>query len=139
MKTFHGTSAISASHLVSGAVDVSRGGGELGQGFYTGEFLHEAKTWAFHVSGDRVRNVVSFSTSDDLILDLDLLILDSIKATALRRVVRNNGQTRTYRSFKDMVWAPIVGTARVSGEQYKWESKRTESMLNGSSTYRSIV
>jgi len=39
IKTFHGTSDKIAEELVNGRIDVSIGGGEMGQGFYLGDKL----------------------------------------------------------------------------------------------------
>ena len=139
MDSFHGTSAATAKELASGKVDSTRGGGELGRGFYTGEHLHEAKAWAVHRSGDRQKNVVRFVVPDHDIEALDLLILDHQSAGLRRYQVKRTGTTRTHQFGKDMVWAPIVGSERASGDQYKWESAQAEDLLNSSAVSRDIV
>lgn len=139
MVTYHGTSATIAGVLAGGGVSVTLGGGELGQGFYTGQHLFEAKTWAYHRAGDRQKNVVEFSTPDAEVEGLSLHLLDDKEAGLRRREIKRTQRTRVFRFGCDMVWAPIVGSARTSGDQYKWESNEAQCLLNGAKTTRSIV
>ena len=138
MDSYHGTSSVAAALLVSAKVDVSVGGGELGRGFYTGQHLHEAKAWAFHKSGDRGSNVVCFSTPNADIERLDIDVLDPGTAALTRHRLRKNDQTRTYLFEVDMVWAPIVGSERATGDQYKWESSSAQDLLNGVDTTKKL-
>lgn len=139
MDSYHGTSTLNARLLAGGRVDVSVGGGELGRGFYTGEHLHEAKAWAFHQSGDRQRNVVRFSTADSSIDALSFAVLDYSSASLRRHYIKRSGATRTYLFGRDMIWAPIVGSARAIGDQYKWESTLAERLLNDPATPKQIL
>lgn len=90
MKSYHGTSSNIAAYLTEGNVDVKKGGGELGQGFYTGEHLYLAKAWAFQVHADKASNVVEFETPDKDVEGMKLEILDhgmaSIKKIEIRRL-----------------------------------------------------
>lgn len=138
MQSFHGTSNSSAQALALGTVNTARGGGELGRGFYTGEHLHNAKTWAFHVSGDKRKNVVEFATPDIAIDALNWHLLDHGSAALFRHSLKVRGLTRSFLFGVDFVWAPIVGSERVSGDQYKWESPTAEQLLNGSQTRRTV-
>lgn len=139
MRYYHGTSSHNAAILSRGTVDVTRGGGELGRGFYTGGFLHEAKAWAFHVSDSKQRNVVAFDTEDVEVEALDIEILDHRAASLRRFHIKQKEKTRSYLFGKDMVWAPIVGSDRVSGDQYKWESAKASDLLNGAETARTVL
>jgi hypothetical protein len=139
MDTYHGSSASAVSKIATGKVDVTLGGGELGRGFYTGQYLHEAKAWAFQRSGDRRRNVVVLSTPDTQVVSLVFEVLDYRYASLRRSQIKKSGETRTYLFGKDLVWAPIVGTTRASGDQFKWESQAAEFLLNGAQTIRKIV
>lgn len=140
MITFHGTSSNNAKKINSANVDVELGGGELGRGFYTQEFKSEAKSWAFNVSGDRQQNVVSFDTNDNDIQNLDLIIFDRMEAGRHRLNIKTQSATGSYLFGNDLVWAPIVGTSKVNGEQYKWESKISELLLNDPSlTTKKII
>jgi hypothetical protein len=139
MDTYHGSSKAAVSKIASGKVDVTLGGGGLGRGFYTGQYLHEAKAWAFQRSGDRQKNVVRFSTPDAQVEALAFVVLDYSAAARRRYRIKESGRTRTYLFKEDFVWAPIVGSARVSGDQFKWESKAAETLLNGTKTVRQII
>jgi hypothetical protein len=139
MDTYHGTSAATAIRLTVNGVDVTVGGGELGRGFYTGEHIHEAKAWAFQRYGDKQRNVVRFSTPDYDVERLSFAVLDHGSAALKRYHIKQTDQTRTYRFGLDMVWAPIVGSERASGDQYKWESATAQSLLNNPKTGKFIV
>ena len=130
MNSYHGTSSANASSIASGTINVKIGGGELGRGFYTGEHLHEAKAWAFHISGDKQSNVVSFTIADDDVEELDLKLLDDRDAGLQRYWIRKRKETRSFLFDHDMVWAPIVGSERASGDHYKWESSVAQSLLN---------
>ena len=139
MESYHGTSSSIALSLFTGTVNVKRGGGELGEGFYTGQHLYLAKVWAFHTTGSKQENVVSFDTDDDDVAALDLIVLSYGGAARKRHHLKMTSQTRTYRFGADMVWAPIVGSERVRGDQYKWESQRAEMLLNGPACMRIVI
>ena len=133
MRIFHGTSPTIAASLATGGVDVTQGGGELGMGFYTGQYLHVAKAWAFHRHGAKQQNVVEFDVDDDDVLALDLLLLGAGEASFTRANLKRKGTTRTHVFSCDMVWSPIVGTDKIQSDQHKWESSRSESSLNSAS------
>ena len=136
---YHGTASSTALNLAAGRVQVARGGGELGRGFYAGEHLHLAKAWAFQRYGDRKDNVVEFDTPDPKIVQLDVVYLDGPTAPSQRTNIRRGGMTRTHTFGCDMVWSPIVGNASVVGEQFKWESINSELLLNSLAVTRRIV
>jgi len=139
METYHGTSTLIATTLASGGVNVTLGGGELGRGFYTGEYLHKAKAWAFHRYRDKQYNVVQFSHSDNDIVNLTIKLLDYGAATLKRSQIRQANQTRTFLFNVDMVWSPIVGSKHASEDQYKWESQNAQGLLNGPNTTKVII
>lgn len=139
MESYHGTSPTVAANIATGHVDVSLGGGELGQGFYTGEYLYEAKAWAFHKTGYKGKNVVQFVSQDSDVLALELKILDRAIASRWRARIRMLGQTSSFSFDCDMVWAPIVGTTHVKGAQCKWESSTSQVLLNGNNTVKTII
>lgn len=139
MQLFHGTSPQIAQDLAAGRVDVRQGGGELGQGFYTGEYLHVAKQWALHRYSAKQKNVVVFDADDDQVQALRLNILGFPEATAHRSAIKKRGATRTHTFNCDMVWAPIVGSDRVNSEQHRWESAHAEVLLNSVAWPKAIV
>jgi hypothetical protein len=136
---YHGTSGRTASSLQAGNVDVTAGGGELGRGFYTGEHLWAAKAWAVGRFGERQRNVVAFDVPDPEIGLLHVEIRGGRSATLIRSTLRRHGLTRTYMFDCDMVWSPIVGKETITCEQYKWESSRSQTLLNGPRVTRVVL
>jgi hypothetical protein len=136
---YHGTSAGTASSLQAGAVDVTSGGGELGQGFYTGEHLWVAKAWAVGRYDDRQKNVVAFEVPDTEVDLLHIEMRDGHTATLMRSDIRRNKQTRTYTFGCDMVWSPIVGKETITCDQHKWESLQSQTLLNGAKVTRNVV
>jgi hypothetical protein len=139
MISYHGTSTSDAAHIVAGNVSVSLGGGELGRGFYTGEQLHLAKAWAFNRFGDKARNVIEFDVPDPEFFALKVGPLDGREATLMRGHIRNRDETRTYLFGYDVVWSQIVGSTSVNGDQYKWESDKSEKLLNGTPCSRRVI
>lgn len=140
MQSYHGTSSQHAQSILAQGVNVALGGGELGKGFYSGEHLHEAKAWSFQTSGCKTANVVKLETPDELVLQLDLKLIEAGEAGLRRNYIRKSSQTRTFLFNCDMIWAPIVGSERVAGDQFKWESRIAESFLNNpSQTTKSVI
>ncbi|ALZ10889.1 MULTISPECIES: hypothetical protein [Pseudomonas] len=107
-------------------------------GFYTGEHLWVAKSWAANRHGlDGA--VLHIEVSDSDFFDLDPLLLSRIDALRHRDEIREANATRTHTFNGNVVWSPIVGTTRVDAEQYKFESVAAEDLLNGSAVIRSKV
>ena len=67
-KSYHGTSPQIIDDIFTSGISVSLGGGELGQGFYTGEHLHEAKVCAYQKTKSKKNNVIEFEHNDEDIL-----------------------------------------------------------------------
>jgi hypothetical protein len=138
MHVFHGTSPATAATLASGGVNVTEGGGELGVGFYTGEYLHVAKAWAVHRYGAKRQNVVEFDVDDNAVQAFDIVWLDAGEASFTRANLKRSGTTRTHAFSCDLVWSPIVGTDKIQSDQHKWESLRSETALNSASWPKTI-
>lgn len=111
MKRYHGTDEDSAQLIMGGRIDVERGGGELGQGFYVGNLAHQAFAWAYR-KGKRFGGrygVIQFNIDDRAFYLLQRLNLKRSQAAAKRLQMRNEGTQRTYIFGVDAVIAPIVG------------------------------
>ncbi|UOA23232.1 hypothetical protein DSM110277_01646 [Sulfitobacter pontiacus] len=134
--TFHGTSAAFASDLVEGKVDVSNGGGELGQGFYVGDKLYVAKAWAKQKFDSET--VVEFRMNDDDFWNFDIEALSYSEAIQQRVNIKAMGTQRSHLFGKDVVWGPIVGGPDIYCDQEKWESGKGQNHLNGRNTGRRI-
>lgn len=138
MHLYHGTKKSDAALIVDGSIDITKGGGELGMGFYTGEYLWVAKSWARNVHKADAA-VVELSVPDDDYFKLEPLLLSRTDALAERNKIKAASATRTYTFGSNVVWSPIVGTTRVDADQHKFESKASEALLNDSKTPRKPV
>lgn len=134
--TYHGTSEQFAKEIASGKIDVTAGGGELGQGFYLGTELHVAKAWAKQKFGSET--VVEFVMSEDDFWNFDIEALDLLEATTIRLEIKSRGAQKSHIFNKDIVWSPIVGGPKVYCDQDKWESPKGGLHLNGSEIIRRI-
>ena len=132
-KSYHGTSPDIVNEILTNGISVSLGGGELGQGFYSGEYLYEAKAWALHKSSSRKKNVIELEHLDEDILNLEIEELTHSQANLKRSSIKKSRMTRAYKFNVDLVWSPIVGTDKISGNQFKWESSDAETLLNNPS------
>ncbi|EPC4056258.1 hypothetical protein ACRZPB_004661 [Vibrio parahaemolyticus] len=134
ISTYHGTAEAHADTIIEGKVDVSLGGGELGQGFYLGTALHVAKAWAVQMHNSQT--VVEFQINDNDFWGFDILSLTEIEAHEFRSIIRDRSETRTFNFSKDVVWSPIVGGPKVYSDQHKWESNKGQSFLNSDNVLR---
>ena len=134
MITYHGTDRASATKIVGppSNVDVTRGGGELGRGFYLGENVALAASLSrgkFGANGV----VIKFDIDDSAYVRLNTRVLNR------RQYVYRLWQsliTRA-RAFQhlfnvDVVCAPFA-TIDFS-YQYKFESQNAQTTLNNNST-----
>ncbi len=136
--SYHGCRQADIASLVAGHIDVSQGGGELGRGFYTTLSLNTARAWAWHKH--QSRTVLEIAIADQDFEDLDPLILSREQAYYYRKVIKTLGQTRSYWFHRNLVWAPIVGDRMIKGEeQFKWESKMAERLINSTTVTRRSV
>lgn len=132
--TFHGSSDDYVETLVNGHVDISLGGGELGQGFYLGTTLHVAKAWAKQMHDCEA--VVEFQINDDDFWNFDIKCLNRLEAIEHRQIIKDQKKTRTYQFYKDIIWSPIVGGPNVYSDQHKWESLKGQIFLNSNKVLR---
>jgi len=135
---FHGTSKQTASNLKLGNIDRTLGGGELGQGFYLGDLLWVAKTWAHNRHGNDSA-VLLVEVPDTSFNALSIELLSRTDALTLRKKIKAGNATRTYVHGFDVLWSPIVGTTSIEADQYKYESQQGTDLLNGTSCKRNIL
>lgn len=131
--TFHGTNGTSGAKILAGQIDITQGGGELGLGFYTGNSYHNARAVAFYKSKehfDSMSVIILKIPIDDLVF-LSICHLERPAAIFFREHIKRHGNQRKFLFEADAVEAPIVGKFIEGGRQYKWESMRTQSLLNG--------
>jgi len=136
---YHGCSQNVIETLVSGKIDVSVGGGELGQGFYSSFNLWVAKQWTWYKYHSKT--VLQIEILDEHFFTLDVRFLAIDEAIKYRKSIKYLGETRSYLFNKDMIWSAIVGDEMVGKqeEQIKWESKKAEQLLNSDLVKRSQI
>lgn len=139
---FHGTRWTFATQMAGtpthGQVDVTRGGGEFGRGFYTQKSRANSLSWAinrFKVA-DRPC-VLQLDVQDQSYLALNIKLVDLKAAKKLTVKLRSNGMTKTYLHGGDVVVGPLNLNAKK--EQQKFESSKGQSLLNGTDTARTVI
>ncbi len=136
---YHGCPQNVIETLVSGKIDISLGGGELGRGFYSTLDLWVAKRWA--LSNYQSETVLKIEISDESFDDLDSLILSKSQVQYYRKLIKKLKETRTYQFHRNIIYSPIVGDRMADKNvfQLKWESKMAERLLNSDAVRRSKI
>lgn len=137
MEQYHGTNSHFAQQISNGGISVNYGGGELGQGFYTGDLCHEAFNWAWH-QYEEDNSVVKLNIDDMLFLSLDPLCLNMRATHSYRKRIRRRGQTRTFKFRVNILWAPVVGRHIPNFNQFKYESDSSQTLLNSNEVIKTI-
>ena len=110
-------------------VDVTIGGGELGRGFYMGDSIALAATWAvgkFAMTYSVLR--VDIDDADYARLNIESLNLARVRTTW--RQLQRNGTTHTHIFGVDVVYGPLSTLPHAS--QHKFESANSAITLNRS-------
>lgn len=143
---FHGTDSHTANQLLAGRIDVGRGGGEFGRGFYLGSSKRLAKRRAFHKTENTqgtAAQAMNAKIPNTLYIEVShqqlnyhyhpsrLSLPESIK---LYQQLKHSHQAGTYltQNKADFIRGFLVGTGRYYNViQYKFESQRSQDLLNG--------
>lgn len=130
---FHGTSVDTASALSSRTqkVDVGRGGGEFGRGFYLGRSAPYCLRFAIGRCGVTNARVLAFQFDPTKLAKLKFVSLDVKKARQVVRAVRNKRLEGTWTKGVDLVGGPIEADRNYY--QVKFESAASAVLLNDSS------
>jgi hypothetical protein len=134
MVAYHGTDIASANHIIGppSNIDVTRGGGELGRGFYLGESVALAAALSRGKFGmDGV--VLKFEINETAYAQLNTRVINRrVNVYEFWRCLINRGLTRQHLYNVDVVCAPFA-TIDIS-IQYKFESQNAQATLNNNST-----
>ncbi len=140
---FHGTRHAHATAMAGpangqGAIDVTRGGGEFGRGFYTQKSQANALAWAINRFKPADRPcVLQLDVVDASYLAQNIKLLDLKDARKLTQKLRSNGTTKTYLHGGDIVVGPLNLNAKK--EQQKFESSNAQTLVNGPNTARTVI
>lgn len=133
MVYYHGTDANSINAIIKNGVDITRGSGELGQGFYVGSSLWRAFSWAWRKSQDSRQDnygVIRYEILEKDFLNCDLLCKNRLSATATYENLKKKSKTRSWTSGHDAIWTPIVGKNIQNVYQIKFESQHGRDFIN---------
>ena len=117
-----------------GTIDVTRGGGEFGRGFYTQDSKANALTWVLNCPQSCVMEV---DIDDQEFAALSIRALSHKKAWRLTQRLQANHTKDTYVAGVDAIVGPLNGSRYI--DQQKFESATAQTLLNGSKTQRRIV
>lgn len=137
MEQYHGTNINRANSISLNQIDVTTGGGELGQGFYSGDLSHEAFNWAWY-KYKKNKAVVKLILDDDEFLNLNPMCLNAHQTHIHRNHIRSINQTRVFQFSVNVVWAPVVGKNISNFSQFKYESQIAEAYLNSAKVIKTI-
>lgn len=127
---YHATDYTSAQTIFAGGINISQGGGELGQGFYMGNRLDEAKSWAFH-KNKKIHipdSIIEFKFEPWITFKYQHIGLKRAKLEYAK--MNTSGTARTYVFGFDFVYSKVFGIEKYGFYQLKWESILGETFLN---------
>lgn len=130
----------SIRQIAADKIDTTLGGGELGLGFYIGNYGHEASAWARHVVKDDKPAVVELRVTGFTESHLTKLELSWLRAKEHLIKIAQTNSRRSYQFNRDVVAAPIVGKAfKDTPIQLKWEGQKSSTFLNSTSVLKKIT
>lgn len=136
---YHGTSrafAVSmAGTSISGTIDVTRGRGEFGRGFYTQDSSGNAARRGQTLYGNNSA-VLVLTISDQAYHALNLRRLSLNMAQMLNARLRTSNAQHTYTTMHDAIVGPLVHRPRI--EQQKFQTVNAQNLLNGPATQRTV-
>jgi hypothetical protein len=141
---YHGTTKAFAEDIVKGNIKVCKGGGEIGQGFYMGNYFDKAKSWAYHVNktpSDKVkkvpkRAVVKFNVEPYISFQLERISWK--RGMKVYEDLKSKERQRTHTFNKDLLFSKVFGKPDYKFFQLKWESDDAEKLLNSHRVTRKI-
>ena len=124
---YHGTSRAFTTAMAStpGTIDVTRGRGEFGRGFYTQDLLY----------GNNAALLV-LTIDDQAYHALHFLRLSLNQAQMLNTRLRSSRSQHTYTTIHDLIVGPLVQQPRI--EQQKFQTANAQTLLNNSLTQRAV-
>lgn len=132
MEIYHGTDNATSQNIIDqpNFIDTTKGGGELGMGFYTSDNPALVAIWAKGRYGKGAKIIeFKFEISDFIKLDIHL-IRKRDKLNIFWKRIKSLKQRLTYLFHKDVVMAPFA-TIDIC-IQYKFESKTAQDFINKS-------
>lgn len=139
-KWYHGGSLASIQQIASNKIDTDLGGGELGKGFYVGNYGHEASAWARHVAKDSKPSVIELDVENFASARLKKLELSWLLAKEHAIKIAKGSMRRSHIFNVDVVASPIVGkNFRDTPSQLKWEGVASSKFLNSANVKKKMI
>jgi hypothetical protein len=137
---FHGTSRVFATAMPGttaggGTIDVSRGRGEFGRGFYTQTSSGNAARRGQTLYGNNSAALV-LSIDDRTCHALNFKRLSINMAQMLNAQLRASNTQHTYATVHDAIVGPLVRQPMI--EQQKFQTKNARDLLSGTLTKRTV-
>lgn len=130
---YHGTEGMYIHPIFSTGATVSRGGGELGQGFYVGSSMWRAFSWAWqkaNKNGHSFYGVIEYQIDEVGLFNLNLLCKNRASTELRYAILKQTNTENSWNSHHDAIWAPIVGRGVKDAYQIKFESILGETFIN---------
>jgi len=121
----------------AGTIDVTRGRGEFGRGFYTQRSSGNAYRRGQSLYGSNNSAMLELAIDDSSYLALNFQTLTLNMAQMLDVQLRNNQTQGTYITNHDVIVGPLVGQPKI--EQQKFQSANAQALLNGVLTQRYVI
>jgi len=140
-RLFHGSRHADAAAMRddgtgNGGIDVTRGSGEFGRGFYTQDSPANALSFVQNKFPANQRPcILQLDIHDGQYNGLSRRVFDQRRARRLAARLRSNGTTGTHTEGVDVVVGPLNQWV----EQQKFESSTSQNLLNGPDTQRTVV
>jgi hypothetical protein len=134
MIAFHGTSRAYSQKIFGPPpkVDITQGGGELGMGFYVGEHIALAVSFA-NKRHPQDAVVLKFDIDDSIFGRLKILVINKRENVIQKwKTIIFRNQRKQYLFHADVICAPYATID--SSRQHKFETIKAQDMLNNNST-----
>ncbi len=136
---YHGTSRAFATTMAGtpavGVIDVTRGRGEFGRGFYTQDSSGNAARRGQTLYGNSSA-VLVVAIDDRAYHALNFRRLTLNMAQLLNAQLRASNAQHTYTTAHDAIIGPLVYQPRI--EQQKFQTMNAQTLLNGALTQRTV-
>lgn len=130
MKVYHGTKKSARNSIVGPPqnIDSSKGGGEMGQGFYVGGNMTMAIAWA--KGRYKKPSVLEFDISNSSYAKLSFKQMRHNQILNDWQQMKRLGTQRTHKYGYDVIFGPLA--TNPFADQYKFETAAGETLLNNS-------
>ncbi len=136
---YHGTSRTfalaMAGSITSGTIDVTRGRGEFGRGFYAQDSPGNAFRRGQLLYGNNAAILV-LEVESHAFFGLAIQKLSLSQARQLYATVCGNNSQHIYTTMHDVISGPLVNAPKIT--QMKFQTASSQMLLNGQLTQRSV-